>query len=650
MRSVLIVWVASGCAFITDKEYDARLDVSEPDAPACVELLPFWADADGDGFGNPDVEFQDCAPSDGMVDNADDCDDTDASEYPGATWSVDADGDGYGDAANVVESCEAVEGLTGDTSDCDDDDPVINPGVAEDCGTDVDDDCSGETNQADAIGCTEVYADADGDGFGGSESGCFCEPTDDFPATEVADCDDADGAVNPDAEEVCNDGVDNDCDGGATGCGLSTDLDPTRADFRLAGADASSALGATLFRGDDVDGDDEIDLLIGAHEAGAVVRLSGPVLDPGSVTTWTGPAGDWYGRAMASGDLDGDGQVDLVVGAPRTSHPARAQAGSVMVHYGPVALDALLDEGDAEIMGPVGNAYLGRSLMMASDVNADGSADLLIGAIDAKLGGARVGMVAVVSGAPVDGLVDTAVDGSADVRVFGDAEGDKFGVSMAVLADFNGDGMPDPVFGARAAGLNTGMVYGFASGETFSGDFVASDADAVLTGVGSGARTGEAMASPGDINGDGLDDLLVGAPRRNLSGDRRGAAYLITDFATANIDVAAHLELRGTTEQGHFGSALSGIGDLDGSGPGIAVGAPNADAGAVYLFPGGLSGTVNSDDAMGVVEGLEVGDRLGSAVLGDFDHNDDGLLDLAVGAEAADGGAGEALIFFGGGL
>jgi hypothetical protein len=156
--------------------------------------------------------------------------------------------------------------------------------------------------------------------------------------------------------------------------------------------------------------------------------------------------------------------------------------------------------------------------------------------------------------------------------------------------------------------------------------------------------------APGDLNGDGVGDLLVGSPQRNLWGTRRGAAYLVTNFTSGDIDEVASLELDGLTDFGHFGSTLAGTGDVDGSGPGIAVGAPNAGAGAVFLFPGGSTGVETTEAAIGRIDGLVAGDRLGSAVLGDLDYDGDGLIDLIVGAESALDGLGEAVVFLGGGL
>ncbi|MFH1465111.1 MAG: putative metal-binding motif-containing protein, partial [Pseudomonadota bacterium] len=171
--------------------------------------LTLYADADADGYGDPDTSTLACEPSTGWVEEAGDCDDTDAAIFPGAdehcdgvdedcdgeedegaldapTWYQDVDQDGYGDDATATRACEPPANHVAEGGDCDDDDPAFHPGAAEDdCADPNDYNCDG----------TVGYADADGDGF---------------PACQ--DCDDADAGVNPSAVELCN-GVDDDCDG-----------------------------------------------------------------------------------------------------------------------------------------------------------------------------------------------------------------------------------------------------------------------------------------------------------------------------------------------------------------------------------------------------------------------------------------------------
>ena len=199
---------------------------SDPPKEETGDSQPVYEDIDGDGYtSDVDCDDDDDAINPGAdeeCDNLDnDCDgfvddgDPDVVDVP--SWVRDADGDGWGTDVEVapVEACFAPSGyVSADlASDCDDEDPEINPDAEELCDG-VDNDCSGEVDDADDA---EIwYPDADGDGFGLDEGyGYYCEEPEDSTQTS-GDCDDEDPEINPDATEVC-DGVDNDCDGDTDG-------------------------------------------------------------------------------------------------------------------------------------------------------------------------------------------------------------------------------------------------------------------------------------------------------------------------------------------------------------------------------------------------------------------------------------------------
>ncbi len=187
-----------------DNDCDGTVDVGAADADT------FYADDDGDGWGDPDDTTAACDAPDDTVDNSGDCDDANNTINPDAdeecdgvdnncdgeidedgavdatTWYADGDVDGWGDEGEAVESCELPFGYAAEAGDCDDDDGDVNPGADEEC-DEIDNDCDAATDEG---------FDEDGDGF------LSCD----------GDCDDDDAAVNPDADELC-DGIDNNCDG-----------------------------------------------------------------------------------------------------------------------------------------------------------------------------------------------------------------------------------------------------------------------------------------------------------------------------------------------------------------------------------------------------------------------------------------------------
>ncbi|MFH1469957.1 MAG: putative metal-binding motif-containing protein [Pseudomonadota bacterium] len=195
---------------------------------------PFYADADGDSFGDPDSVLNACEPPTGYVNNNTDCDDSDVHQYPGAdefcngedddcdgetdedpvdggTWYADGDGDGFGVPGATAIACERPDGYSAEDTDCDDADATVYPGADEYCNG-VDDDCDGDIDEDTVDASTNWYADADGDGYGNPDDIIVQCLRPDGYVHNADDCDDTDAAISPDGTEYC-DGVDNDCDG-----------------------------------------------------------------------------------------------------------------------------------------------------------------------------------------------------------------------------------------------------------------------------------------------------------------------------------------------------------------------------------------------------------------------------------------------------
>ena len=229
--------------FDVDEDCDGLVN---DDDGSMGEANTFYADADADGYGDPDSDTNACEAPTGYVSDATDCDDSDGTINPGApevcdeagvdedcdglvndddkgaggasVWYEDADGDGYGNPASSASACDSDGAYVSDSTDCDDDDADVNPGASEICDADnVDEDCSGDADDEDenATGQTTWYADSDGDGYGDPDTSW--DTCDQLTNTvDVAgDCDDSDASANPDGTDVWYDGVDGDCDGGS---------------------------------------------------------------------------------------------------------------------------------------------------------------------------------------------------------------------------------------------------------------------------------------------------------------------------------------------------------------------------------------------------------------------------------------------------
>ena len=544
-------------------------------------------DVDSDGDGTLDAD--DCAPDDPAIhpgatevcDDVDnDCDGTtDGADAVDATlWYADADSDTFGDIDDPgTAACSAPAGSLADNSDCDDTDPLINPGAAERCNG-GDDDCDGETDEAGADGEVSWYLDLDGDGYGDSDDaalGC------DAPSGRVgddSDCDDSEGLVNPGQAEVCSDGLDNDCDGTGAGCLLEGAAVASDADSIATGSAASDSLGVST---------------------------------------------------TAVGDMDGDGIDDLLVGALYGAAGGTAKTGSAYLYLG--SLSGLDTTATASVSGTRASDLFGWALDRAYDTDNDGFNDILVSSYAA--GSTSAGAAYLFRG-PLSG---NTVASDADAQLVPIGSGTYFGWRAVGAGDLDDDGNSDLlVTGPGPSASSAGAAYVFLG--PVSGVLNTAAADATLTGVVVGDWTGGAASGPGDLDGDGLDDIAISGENHDVTtGGLEGQVYLWFGAVSGSIDLAeADVIITGVDVSDGFGWEQSGAGDVDGDGYlDYAVSTPvhSSYTGAAWLFRGPLSpGTWSASLADATIEGTASGEYFGQGVRGKGDVDGDGSDDLVISA------------------
>ncbi|MDP2317238.1 MAG: MopE-related protein [Pseudomonadota bacterium] len=576
-----------------------------------------------------------------------DCDDTLVGIHPGATercnggdddcdgqiddhpidgfWGwLDMDRDGWGDAATRDLWCGDFEAVTlpwvTNDGDCDDGDFTVHPNAVETCGDATDEDCDGNHNDLGASGCVPWYEDLDGDGVGIESDRCLCEAEGNYRAASAGDCDDGD------RERIDT-------------CGVSGAHSLESADIAIVGASPRDGAGSAVAAVGDPDGDGWPDLVIAGTGTRATWRL---VRGPYAGDKDLGAASAVFSEstlssavsATASGgvDLDADGADDIVIAGYGLDGASGSRwVGVAYVVSGAVSGTVDLDAADARFLGPNTTAQFSIDVAASPDTDGDGIGDLLVGGTWSES--------AWLFRGPLDGPMETA-----DAALTLTDAGGRLGTSVAAAGDVDGDGLADLLAGAQTAGDASVGAAWLVSGGT-SGPINEADATAVLWGAAPISFTGASVAGPGDVDGDGYDDVLVGGPATVGAMFQAGSVWLVhgpvsgsfaLDDAAARVDGIA-------IQSGAFVTGRAGDVDADGAAD-LLVGVPNADTvgtlgGAAMLFFGPVSGTVRTVDADVRLYGLAAGDTAGTAVAGAGDLDKDGYDDLLVGVPGLDLGA-----------
>ncbi len=333
--------------------------------------------------------------------------------------------------------------------------------------------------------------------------------------------------------------------------------------------------------------------------------------------------GGEYGYALAATDINGDTYDDLLAGAPRFDS-GQTRGGAAFLFYG--SPTGLSDQPDWSVVSDLTGARYGFAVSAAGDVNGDSYGDMLVGAYRSNDGQPEEGRVYLYLGS-LHGLPTTS-----DWTFESNQKEAHLGYSVAGGGDVNGDGFDDVLVGARWYSdtlSNEGAAYLFLGSPTGLGN----TPDWTAVGGQINAAFGTAVAFGGDINGDGYDDILVGAPYYDGILADEGAVFLFWGDS-AGPDNTAVQTITGGQANSLFGAALTAADFDHDNRSDVVVGAPCASGvtdseGAAFLYPGRTQGLGNT--AVWSAFSGQTGARLGTAVAtGDF--NGDGQTDLLVGA------------------
>ncbi|MEL6349997.1 MAG: MopE-related protein, partial [Myxococcota bacterium] len=597
------VWLLSGC-FIGKEVYERR--------------MADFTDDDGDGYHEEDGDCNDLDPafSPGAVevcDNRDEnCDgiiDNDAVDAP--VWYPDADGDGHGAFVGEVRSCEPPEGAwLREPSDCDDTDASVVSRV--------------------------WYQDDDGDDYGVEEVVFSACDAPENTSAQAGDCDDQNPRVNPGVEEVCLDGVDNDCDGDNDECRWPETVDLSdyitiSPMFEEDNLGTSGAVG-------DLDGDGSIELLIGIEyanvpevgRAGSLAIFDTPLTedrtgDEAEIFFTGREEGHHLGSSLALADLDNDGFADLIVGAGTSTWAGEERfTGEVHVLYGPVTSGGdLTARDDWSILGTIPAGRFGRRIKNIGDFDGDEIDDFAVGGERASSNGFNAnGSAYVITAASTN---TTRAAFASALSVVGTDDGHEIGWALCGI-DLDGDGRNDFVTTANQASSGDGEVYLFEHDTT--GALTSADADEIWLGE-KDTFGGWRADNPGDLNGDGIDDLAVTAL------DGGGTLYIL--WGRAGIRggplADADVKIRGNTGGRTLSYALGVIGDINADGArDLAVGEGTGPPTDVVLFYGPFneSGVFTDTEAADVRFSGGLSESNYPLIFGTPDISGDGFPDFIV--------------------
>jgi hypothetical protein len=415
---------------------------------------------------------------------------------------------------------------------------------------------------------------------------------------------------------------------------------------------ADAMFGFSVASAGDINGDGYSDVIVGArlydkdanqqNEGAAFIYKGGaggldinPTVLPGDQLN-----GRMGHKVSSAGDVNGDGYSDILVSAFMYDNE-HVNEGRIYLHLGSATGIDMVPKKIFE--GNQTDARMGTSIACAGDVNGDGYADIMLGAQNFDNGQPNEGAVFIYHGS-ANGIGNTP----ASLLESNQAEG-WFGTAVASAGDVNGDGYSDILVGC----------YTFDNGQNDEGhafvyhggaEGIGANQWAMVTNAHAAAQMGFSVASAGDLNADGYGDIVVGAPFYDSGQASEGVAFVYYG-SVSGLNTASYHILEKNQTGSYFGGAVAGAGDVNGDGfDDVLVGAKEytdglLNEGAVFVYQGSSTGVKPGD----IPQSLQLdmaGADFGNSVAGVGDINHDGYADIAVGAPSYSN-TGNIFVFYG---